>query len=168
MKALIVSGNRPTKQGTRSPIELFWTAKNSIYVSTYNHIAIYFQNDPNQTKSVMCHDNRKNNNKEKEKEDGNCCSSELLFLKVSVPQCPIVGRGKEEIVMRGGTAQGLGQAPRKDWKGGIVMRGGRGQGAGQGKTGKGEEHLFRGPRFPPTHTPVKERPAEKASKHLHF
>ena len=107
----------------------------------------------------------------------------MLFLKVSVPQCLIVGRGTEEIVMTGGPGQDprkdwtggrleMGNRTRsrarKDWKGGIVMRGGRGQGAGQGKTGKGEEHLFRGPRFPPTHTPVKERPAEKASKHLHF
>ena len=25
----IVSGNRPTKQGTRRPIELLWTAKNT-------------------------------------------------------------------------------------------------------------------------------------------
>ena len=28
VKTLIVSGNRATNQGTRSPIELFWTAKN--------------------------------------------------------------------------------------------------------------------------------------------
>ena len=27
VKTLIVSGNRPSYQGTRSPIELFWTAK---------------------------------------------------------------------------------------------------------------------------------------------
>ena len=27
MKTLIVSGARPREQGTRSPIELFWTAK---------------------------------------------------------------------------------------------------------------------------------------------
>ena len=29
----IVSGNRPTKQGTRSPIELLWTAKTSNGIS---------------------------------------------------------------------------------------------------------------------------------------
>ena len=28
VKTLIVSGNRPTKGQTRSPIELLWTAKN--------------------------------------------------------------------------------------------------------------------------------------------
>ena len=32
VKTLIVSGVRRTDQGTRSPIELFWTAKNSLFV----------------------------------------------------------------------------------------------------------------------------------------
>ena len=33
VKALIVSGVRQTKQGTRSPIELLWTAKNYLGIT---------------------------------------------------------------------------------------------------------------------------------------
>lgn len=47
--------------------------------------------------------------------------------------------------------------------------GGPGPGAAEGKTGKGEEHLFRGPRLPPTHPHTGERAAgRKGIKTLHF
>ena len=81
---------------------------------------------------------------------------QCLFLKVSVPHCPIVtpggtlGKGKN--VMTGERAVG-----------------GTGPGAAQGKTGKGEEHLFRGPRLPPTHPHTGETAAgRKGIKTLHF
>ena len=74
-----------------------------------------------------------------------CCSSksvpQCLFLKVSVPQrgnCH--DRGKSS---RGNRSR---SSPRKDWKGGRAP-------------------LPRAEASPHPHTPVKERPAKKASKH---
>ena len=51
MKTLIVSGNGQTKQGTMSPIELLWTAKNGI-MWEFSH-SIVFSAESNSGSQLM-------------------------------------------------------------------------------------------------------------------
>ena len=63
VKTLIVSGARPTDQGTRSPIELFWTAKKLVIFDalqlghlwsdfTFPHHFWKFQSEPDNPRHI--------------------------------------------------------------------------------------------------------------------